>query len=112
VAVRSVIVRPPVVLAITPRELNVVLERTEPANDGEFDLVVATNILIYYDVFEQSLAAVNVGRMLNPSGVFLSNDRLLELPGSPLRSVGATDVVYMTTGNAPKGDRVWWYRRQ
>jgi chemotaxis methyl-accepting protein methylase len=41
-----------------------------PATE-RFDLIIATNIFIYYDVFEQSLAMLNVERMLRP-GAFYS----------------------------------------
>ena len=37
---------------MTPVDLNIVTERIEPGGD-QFDLVIATNILLYYDVLEQ-----------------------------------------------------------
>ena len=64
---------------------------------------------MYYDVFEQSLALANVARMLRPGGLFLSNNFTFELPSTPMRIVGATDVPYTDTGD---GDRVFWYQRQ
>ena len=45
---------------------------------------IATNILLYYDVFGQSLAAVNIAAMLRPGGFLLTNNRIFELPKSPL----------------------------
>jgi SAM-dependent methyltransferase len=111
--VRAVALPPPVVLSVTPRDLNVVVQRLEPLPaDQQFDLIVATNILLYYDVFEQSLAIANVAHMLRPGGIFLTNDRLFELPASPLRPVGSTNVVYLDQpGAAVKGDRVAAYQR-
>ena len=54
VDVRAVRIRPDVVQEITPRDLNIILQRPDPLPDTErFDVVIATNILIYYDVFEQ-----------------------------------------------------------
>jgi SAM-dependent methyltransferase len=113
VDLRSVSIRAPIVLSVVPRDLNVVLQRVEPVTaDEQFDLVLATNLLIYYDVFEQSLAMANVARMLRPGGVFLSNDRIFELPQSPLASVGHTSAIYLKApGTADKGDRIDWYRR-
>jgi len=73
IQVRAVRVSPRVVTSIVPMDLNIVLERLEPTAGERFDLVLATNTLVYYDVFEQMLALVNVGRMLRPGGVFLSN---------------------------------------
>jgi len=111
--VRAVALPPPVVLSVTPRDLNVVVQRLEPlpANQ-QFDLVLATNILLYYDVFEQSLAMANIARMLRPGGIFLTNDRLFDLPSSPLRAAGSTSVVYLEQpGAAVKGDRIAWYQR-
>jgi hypothetical protein len=114
VRVRSLRVRPAVVLSVVPRDLNVVLQRVEasPPEEG-FDLIVATDVLIYYDVFEQSLALSNVAQMLRPGGVFLSNNPIFELPTIPVRAVGSTDVVYMTLpGLGDLRDRVVWYQRQ
>ena len=112
VQVRGVRVRPSVVLAVTPRDLNIVLARDERPSE-KFDLIVATNILVYYDVFEQSLAVANIASMLAPGGVFLTNTRMTLLPGSPLRSVGYTDTVYTADpqGRGETGDRVYAYER-
>jgi len=114
VAVKAVAIRPAVVRAIVPQDLNVVLQRLEPlSNDDGFDLILATNVLIYYDVFEQSLAAANVARMLRSGGVFLTNDAIVELPGSPLAPIGRTSVVYLTSAaGGGKGDRLVWYRHR
>jgi len=113
VQVRSVRVRPSVVLSTFARDLNIVLQRPDPLSAGDqFDLVLATNILLYYDVFEQSLAAANIAGMLRPGGLFLSNNRIFELPSFPLSSVGFTDVTYMSLkGIGETGDHIVWYRR-
>jgi len=114
VEVRGIAVRPPVVLSVTPLDLDIVTERLGPSSPDEaFDLVIATNILLYYDVFEQSLAMANIARMLRPGGFFLSNNRVFELPTSPLSGVGFTDTTYISLpGIGDTGDRVIWYRRQ
>lgn len=112
VEVRSLRVRPSVVLATTARDLNVVLQREERPASEKFDLLIATNILLYYDTFEQSLALANIASMLRPGGLFLTNTRIVLLPGSPLRSAGYTDSVYTTgPGGDETGDRVWLYER-
>jgi len=112
VDVRGVLVQPSVVLSIEPRDLNIVLQRVELLAAGEqFDLILATNILLYYDVFEQSLAVSNIAKMLRPGGLFLTNDRLLELPASPVRPAGERDVTYMRLPDSSvKGDRLTWYQ--
>ena len=114
VDVRSVLFPPPVTRAIVPRDLNVVLQRLEPDTDGDgFDLIVATNILLYYDVFEQSLAAANIAAMLRPAGFLLSNDRIFELPGGPVALAGRTAAAYMNVpGSGPRGDEIYWYLRR
>jgi SAM-dependent methyltransferase len=114
VQVRTLDIPPRIVAAVLPLDLNVVVERLEPPPaDQQFDLVVATNILLYYDVFEQALAAANIARMLRPGGLLLTNNRLFELPPIPLREAGHTDVTYMAlAGIGDTGDRIVWYQRQ
>jgi hypothetical protein len=109
VKVRAVRVRPSVAALITPEDVNIVLQRLElPAGQG-FDLIIATNIFVYYDVFEQSLALANVARMLRAGGFLLSNNALPELPASGMRSVDYETVVYSDKPN--DGDHVVWYQR-
>jgi len=108
VDVRAVRVRPDVVQAITARDLNIILQRPDPLPDEErVDLIVATNILIYYDVFEQSLALANVARMLHSGGVLLTNNPLFELPSIPVHQAGETRVAYTDAG----ADWIVWYQR-
>ena len=101
-------------MSIVAEDLNIVLQRLEPLGaDERFDLIVATNILVYYDVFEQSLALANVAKMLRPGGFFLTNNGIFELPTIPIDWVGQTDVTDMRLpGIGDTGDRVFWYRRQ
>ena len=110
-SVRAVNVRPDVVLAIEVRDLNVVVERLVPASDQDrFDVIVATNILVYYDVFEQSLALVNIASMLRPGGFLLSNNVLVELPVVPMRAIGDTGTTY--SDQPDDNDDVVWYQRR
>ena len=109
VKVRAVRIRAAVAAAITPEDVNIVVQRLEtPGGDG-FDLIIATNILVYYDVFEQSLALANIEHMLKPGGFLLSNNALLELPTSRMHSVGYETVVY--SEKPDDGDHIVWYRR-
>jgi hypothetical protein len=106
VLVRSVRVRDDVVRAIDPRTLNVVVERLPLAPDERFDLVVATNVLLYYDVFEQALALANIASMLRPGGVLLTNTAALPTP--PL---GAS-ASYLRVAHTPERyDEMFWYVR-
>ncbi len=114
VQVRSVAVRPEIVRSLDPQDVNIVLQRLEPlAADERFDLILATDVLVYYDVFEQSLALTNIARMLRPGGLFLSNTVVFELPAIPLESIAYTDVIYMRLPDGKeRGDRIVWYRRE
>jgi chemotaxis methyl-accepting protein methylase len=102
---RAVRMRPSVVLCVTPQDLNIVLQRLAPlAEDEQFDLVIATNILIYYNDFEQALALANVWTMLRPGGLFLVNS-----PSRLISATGYTDVHYGQQSSG--GDRVFWYQK-
>jgi hypothetical protein len=107
--VRAMRVKPGFSASVRPVDLNVVYQRLDLPPAERFDLVVATNILVYYDTFEQCLALANVARMTAVGGLFLSNSSVLELPGSALRSVGYRTVVF---SDAPDdGEHVIFYRR-
>ena len=107
--VRAVRVRPEAVSAVEPVDLNVVYQRLDLPPAERFDLVVATNILVYYDTFEQCLAIANVARMTSVGGLLLANSSVLELPGSALRSVGYKTVVF--SDRPDDGEHVIFYRR-
>jgi hypothetical protein len=109
VRVRAVLIRPEVAARVTPVDLNIVTQRMEAPEPERFDLIIATNIFVYYDTFEQSLAMNNVEQMLRPGGVLLSNNALLELPFSRVHSVGYTTAVY--SDREGDGDHIVWYRR-
>jgi hypothetical protein len=111
VDVRSVRVAPEVVSSIDVRDVNIVLERLAPlADDERFDLIIATNVLVYYNVFEQSLALANVASMLRPGGFLLSNNVLVELPTTAVHAIGDNRVVY--SDGPDDSDDIVWYRRQ
>jgi SAM-dependent methyltransferase len=111
VEARAVRVRPDVVLSIVPQDLNIVLQRLEPLPDDEqFDLIVATNIFVYYDAFEQALGLMNAASMLRPGGFLISNNAV---PGRLVASVkpaGSNTVIY--TDRPGNSDQFVWYQRQ
>jgi SAM-dependent methyltransferase len=110
VRVRAVRVRPEIVRSIVPRDVNIVLERLEaPRADDRFDVIVATNVLVYYDAFEQALALANVSKMLRPGGFFLTNYAVA--PSAPIESTAS----FMTTVDFDRqhnGDTLFGYRRR
>ena len=105
--VRAVAVRPKYVAAIEPLDLNIV---AQVADGSGFDLVVATNILVYYDRFQQALAMAAIARMMNPGGVFLSNTVLPTQRPAALEYLGRRNVSYVASGSY--GDDVVAYRRR
>jgi SAM-dependent methyltransferase len=105
VETRAVRIRPDVVLRCQPENLNIVLERIPLAEADRFDLMVGTNVFIYYDAFERSLALENAGAMLKHGGLLLTNDRLPEVRGGSMRQAGLTDVQY-------NRDAVGWYQKR
>jgi hypothetical protein len=104
---RTLRVAPQFIRMIEPVELNIVTERLALPDDEKFDLVIATNVFVYYDIFDQSLAALNIGRMMKRGGFLLSNNALLELPTLHLRSLGYSTTVY--SERPSDGDHIVWY---
>jgi SAM-dependent methyltransferase len=107
--VRSVTVNPGVVSAITPKDLNIIVQRDPLAPSERFDLIVATNVLVYYDAFEQAMALANIASMLKPGGLFLTNYAVA--PSAQMEALPqlTTRVFFDAQGN---GDSVYCYRRR
>jgi hypothetical protein len=108
-ATRAVKIRPAVVGRIKPIDMNIVFQRLPLAPDQRFDLIIGTNIFLYYGGFEQSLARVNVAAMLKPGGYLLSNDKLPDTVPSGLEQVMVTEVPM--TGPPVITDYIYCYRR-
>ena len=106
VQMRAVSVRPSLVATLHVRDVNIVLERSD---DPPFDLIVATNILVYYSPFEQSLAMANIAKMLRPGGFLLTNYAVSALPPMESEASLATPVFWDRQGN---GDTLLWYQRR
>jgi hypothetical protein len=94
-------------------QLDIVTERlsAEP-----FDLVIATNILPYFDDVELLLALTNVSAMLEPGGLFLHNEPRPIL-GDFTDALGLRleqsrhAVIANVTGAPPLGDSVFLHRK-
>jgi len=89
---RAVRVRPAMVGCVNPVDMNIVYQVLPVAPGERFDLIVGTNIFLYYGAFEQSLARSNIAAMLNAGGYLLSNDKLAEGAASGLELVMTTDI--------------------
>ncbi|HXG33995.1 MAG TPA: class I SAM-dependent methyltransferase [Bryobacteraceae bacterium] len=110
VEARAVRVRPDFVARLQPVDLNVMVEHLDLPESERLDLIIATNVFVYYDAFRQALALANIERMLRSGGVLLSNNALPELPASAVRSAGYTTVVY--SDRPDDGDHMVWYVRR
>jgi hypothetical protein len=103
---RAVRARPSAVRRMSVRDVNIVTERLE----GEaFDLVIATNVFIYYDVLEQALAMSNVEAMLKPGAFLLANVSAPYLTSVTIRPVDTTTTLYARTDNEVIRDFIVWY---
>ncbi|HUE00607.1 MAG TPA: hypothetical protein VMR62_13625 [Bryobacteraceae bacterium] len=107
IKMRAVSVRSMYASRIEPLDLNVVGEILDAR---KFDLLVATNILVYYDRFQQALALAGIARMMNPGGVFLSNTVLPAERPADLEYLGRRSMSYSTGGSY--GDDIVVYRRK
>ena len=105
---RAVNVRPGVVTRITPVDMNVVYQTLPLPPDQQFDLVIGTNIFVYYGGLEQSLARANLATMIKPGGFLLTNEALPGNAPSKLADSVQTSILVQ------KGDTeyVYGYVRQ
>jgi hypothetical protein len=106
---RAVRARPSAVQRMSVLDVNIVTERL----DGEaFDLVIATNVFIYYDVLEQALALSNVEAMLKPGAYLLANFSAPKLTSVTIRPVDTMTTVYARARDASEDivDVMVWYK--
>jgi hypothetical protein len=108
-ATRAVKIRPEIVSRITPVDMNIVYQRLPLAPDQRFDLIIGTNIFLYYGGFEQALARLNIAAMLQPGAYLLSNDKLEDAFPAGLDQALTTDIP-MTTPPVIT-DHIYSYRR-
>jgi hypothetical protein len=109
VRMRAVRIAPDVVRLLRPADLNIVLQHLPLPDDRKLDLMIATNVMLYYEPFEQALALQNIAGMLRAGGMLLSNNALPQVPGVPMRPVGGTSLAY--SEDPDDGDHVLWYQR-
>lgn len=110
VVARAVVIRPQYAAQMKAYDVNIVAQTLDfPAGQG-FDLVIATNVLVYYDRFQQALAMANIARMLNPGGIFLANNVLPAQHTNDLDYLGRRTTSFTPSG--AYGDDVVVYRRK
>jgi hypothetical protein len=109
VEIRAVRATPATVQRLSATDLNIVTQRL----DGEaFDLVVATNVFIYYDVLEQALAMSNVEAMLKPGAFLLANVAAPAVKALTIRPVDTQTTLYARGANESENilDFIVWYQ--
>jgi SAM-dependent methyltransferase len=89
---------------------------TERLQGGPFDLIVATNILPYFDDSELLLAIANIASMLAPGGVFLHNEPRAVAGGVTTAAGLVTEqsrqaIIATVRGAPPLGDSIWIGRK-
>lgn len=106
---RTLSVDPVLLDRINVTDVNITAQRLDLAAEERFDLVVATNVFLYYDRLQQGLAMVAISNMLKPGGILFSNNALAEVPAVGLKSGGYTKTAY--SDRAEDGDLVIWYEK-
>jgi hypothetical protein len=112
---KTVLVGPAAARTLRAETLDIVTERLEGA---PFDLVIATNILPYFDDRELLLALTNVVSMIQDGGVFLHNEaRPLMLDataalGLPFEQSRHVTIATVRGAPAPLFDSVFLHRKR
>jgi NAD(P)-dependent dehydrogenase (short-subunit alcohol dehydrogenase family) len=110
VTIRAVAIRPRYAAQMRGLDMNVVTQTMDVPEGQGFDLVVATNVLVYYDLFQQALAMGSIAHMMNHGAIFLANHALPAQHAQALEFLGRRTVAYTPSG--AYGDDVVVYRRR
>ncbi len=112
---KTVRVQPDAARTLDPQPLDVVTERLENA---EFDLIIATNILPYFDDDELMLALTNIAGMLATGGVLLHNETrpfmrdASAAAGLPFEQSRQAVIATVRGAPGPLVDSVWLHRKR
>ena len=107
-------VQPPAARVLSSERADIVTERL---SGPPFDLVIATNILPYFDDVELTLALANTAAMLAPGGILLHNDarpglrEIADAAGLPLQQARQAPIAAVA-GAAPLVDTIFLHRRK
>ena len=104
---KAIKIRPEIVGRIHALDLDVVCQHLELPDDEGFDLVIGTNVFLYYGLFDQLLTRSNIALMLKPGGFLLSND---ELPDTVPELLKNSLVTSQIVGQSP--EFMFSYQRQ
>jgi SAM-dependent methyltransferase len=106
---RAVRAGPSAVQRMSVLNVNIVTDRLD---EEQFDLVIATNVFIYYDALDQALAMSNIHAMLKPGAFLLANVSAPRLTSVPMEPVETTTTVYARASDRNENllDFIVWYR--
>jgi len=113
---RNVAVGEPAARTLQVQQLDIVVDRLI-GDDAAFDLVIATNILPYFDDVELAMAVSNIASMLAPGGVFLHNEArpalagIAKAAGLPAEQSRHAVIATVRAAKAPLFDSVWVHRK-
>lgn len=111
---KVVAVRAEVARVLAAEQLDVVTARLSGA---PFDLIVATNILPYFDDTELMLATANIAAMLAPDGVFMHNEPrpvlgdFTEAVGLHFEQLRRVTIASVDGGAGPLTDVIMMHRK-
>ncbi len=111
---KTVRVRPAAARVLEAEPLDIVTERLAAA---PFDLVIATNILPYFDDTQLLLAMSNIGAMLAPGGILLHNEprpvlgEITAALGFPYEQSRQVVIANASGGAAPLVDSLFTHRK-
>jgi hypothetical protein len=94
---------------IKPFDANIVVQSPQLLEKDKYELIIGTNIFVYYGEFEKALIMKNIDKMLRKGGLLFSNDALTEIQSTKLRKVGQTATFY--SDKKVDADLVVWYRK-
>jgi hypothetical protein len=112
---KSVRVGAPAARTLSAEPLDIVTERLTGA---PFDLIIATNILPYFDDVQLTLATANIAAMLAPGGIFLHNEArpvlgdLSTAVGLPFEQSRHAVIATVKGASAPLFDSVFIHTRK
>ncbi len=107
---RAVKIRPEIVLRMIPCDTDIVFQHLVLASKQGFDLIIGTNVFVYYGEFDQSLARLNMALMLNPGGFILSNDKLAGSPADGLTD--SLQTLQIVARNPYRTDYMFTYKHR
>jgi len=93
---------------IIGEELNIVAQTRDATAGQGFDLVVATNVLGYYNPLEQAMAMANIAQMLASGGIVLGNNPVPTDKVASLEYLGVRHIAFTDNG---AGDDIVTFRR-